>query len=210
MTPTRLLMAGSSIPRADRYWTQAANTAYFSRYISNQRRDALLMRRSPMGSSQAIPCCSRYAIPNPRTAIQAHERTRRSDVERQDLKLGRSSRLPGGWRRDVLIVRPRVRVRSSTIVEIANESASILNFREAEAFDRARRGCRGSCRAGTSASKRFTILKVRLVARGKVDAGAIKKIVPDRVRWRDHPPLAVAHDGDLLDAVRKSQAFGQA
>ena len=87
MTPTRLLMAGSSIPRADRYWTQAANTAYLSRYITNQRRDALLMRRSPMGSSQAIPCCSRYAIPNPRTAIQAHERTRRSDVERQDLKL---------------------------------------------------------------------------------------------------------------------------
>ena len=42
--------------------------------------------------------------------------------------------------------------------------------------------------------------KGRLVACGKVDAGAVKKIVPDGVRRRDHQPLAFAHDAHLPDA----------
>src|ERR1700678_2375638 len=69
---------------------------------------------------------------------------------------------------------------------------------------------RPSCRAGPAASERFAILKGRLVACGKVDAGAVKKIVPDSIRLHDHRPLAFAHDAHLLDALRKRQALRQA
>jgi hypothetical protein len=45
---------------------------------------------------------------------------------------------------------------------------------------------------------------------GKVDAGAVKEIVPDRVRGDDHSTFALAHEAHLLDAVRKRKALASA